>query len=64
MAGRSIQELREELNELMREQIASLKKETFGGLNSDEIRQQEERLKRIRELSADYLVALKKRNDP
>jgi hypothetical protein len=62
MASRSIQELREELSRLMEDQIASLKRERFGGLSPDEIRQREERLKQIREVSADYLAALK-RND-
>jgi hypothetical protein len=62
MASRSIKELREELGRLMEEQIASLKRERFGGLSPGEIRQREERLKRIREVSADYLAALK-RND-
>jgi hypothetical protein len=63
MTGRSIKELREELGRLMEEQIASLKRERFGGLSPPEMRQAEERLKRIREVSADYLAALK-RNDP
>ncbi|MGC2193535.1 MAG: hypothetical protein WA628_02590 [Terriglobales bacterium] len=54
------QELREELNRLMIEQIESLKKQTFGGLDAEEMRQQEERLKRIREVSADFLAALKR----
>jgi hypothetical protein len=62
MAGRSIKELREELSRLMSEQIASLKGERYGGLSPSERREAEERLKRIREVSADYLAALK-RND-
>jgi hypothetical protein len=60
MDGRSTEEIREELEELMREQIASLKAETFGGLTEKELREQQERLKRIRELSADFLSAVKK----
>jgi hypothetical protein len=60
MGGRSVQELREELSRLMREQIESLKAQTFGGLNADELRAQADRLKRIREVSADFLEALKK----
>ena len=63
MASRAIHELREELRKLMEEQIESLKRERFGGLSPSEIRVGEERLKRIREVSADYLIALK-RNDP
>jgi hypothetical protein len=44
MTGRSIKELREELGRLMEEQIASLKRERFGGLSPPEMRQAEERL--------------------
>lgn len=63
MQSRTTKQLREELNRLMLEEIASLKKQTFGGLSEEEIRHQEARLKRIREVSADFLAALK-RNDP
>jgi hypothetical protein len=63
MANRTTKELREELGELMREHIESLKSETFLKPSEEEVRRQEERLKRIREVSADYLAALK-RNDP
>ena len=61
MSSRSTKELQEELNRLMLEQIDSLNKETFIGLTPAELRQQEERLKRIREVSADFLQALKRR---
>jgi hypothetical protein len=44
----------------MREQVESLRKETFGGLRAEELHQQEERLKKIREVSADYLAVLKR----
>jgi hypothetical protein len=60
MVGPSIRELRNELNRLMRDQIESLKQQTFGGLSEDELRQQEARLKRIREVSADFLAVLKR----
>lgn len=60
MASRTAEELRDQLNRLLKEEIESLKKQTFGGLNQEELREQEERLKRIRELSADYLAALKR----
>lgn len=63
MADRSAKEIRDELNRLMVEQIASLERETFGGISPEELRQQEARLKRIREVSAEFLAALK-RNDP
>lgn len=61
MAERSLEELHDELNRLMLEHIESVGNETFTGLNEKELRQQEERLKRIREVSADYLAALKRR---
>jgi len=60
MPGHSVEELRGELNRLMREQVESLRKETFGGLGAEELHQQEERLKKIREVSADYLAALQR----
>ena len=60
MSGRSVKELRDELNRLMREQVESLQKETFGGLGEVELKQQEERLKKIREVSADFLAALRR----
>jgi hypothetical protein len=63
MESRTIKGMRKELDRLMLEQIQSMKQQTFGGLSAEEIRQPEERLNRIRELSADYLVALK-RKDP
>ena len=59
MAGRSLEEIRDELERLMMEQIESLKGQTFGGLSQEELRKQDERLKRIREVSADFLSALK-----
>jgi hypothetical protein len=60
MESSNAEELRDQLNRLLMEEIESLKKQTFGGLNEEELREQEERLKRIRELSADYLAALKR----
>jgi len=57
--NRRVQELRDELQRLMLEQIESLQAQTFGGLNAEELRKQEERLKRIREVSADLMSALK-----
>jgi len=58
--GHDLEKLREELNRLMMEEIACLKQQTFGGLNAEELRQQEERLKRIREVSADFIAALQR----
>ena len=60
MVGTDVEKLRDELARLMQEQIESLKKETFGPLNPDELLQQGERLKRIREVSADFIAALKR----
>jgi hypothetical protein len=60
MSGTDIEKLRDELARLMQEQIECLKKGTFGLLNPDELRQQSERLKRIREVSADFVSALKR----
>lgn len=59
MNGRRLQQIREELQRLMLEQVESLKAQTFGGLSEEELREQDERLNRIRELSADLLSALK-----
>ena len=62
MDSRSPEELRDELSRLMLEQIESVDAETFLGKPDEEaLRQQEERLKRIREVSAAFLAALKRR---
>ncbi len=60
MDRRSTAELRDELHRLMTEQMESLQKQTFIWLDETEVKQQEERLKRIREMSADFLAALKR----
>jgi hypothetical protein len=57
---RSITEIREELERLMLKQVDMLKKQAFAGLNEKESREQRELLKRIREVSADYVAALKR----
>jgi hypothetical protein len=59
MTGRSSDELRDELSLLMAEHIASVKTQTFGGLDEIALRIQELRLRKIREVAADYLAALK-----
>jgi len=43
----------------MEEQVDSLKAQTFIGISQEELRNQDERLKRIREVSADLLALLK-----
>ena len=55
MGRQNVEQIRAELRRLMTEQLASLQSRTFLGLDEDEIRREEERLKRIRELSADFL---------
>jgi hypothetical protein len=60
MSRANVEQLRDELNRLMRDQIASLKKQTFGGLNEQELQEQQERLERIRHVSADFLAAVKR----
>ena len=61
MGGRSVEELRHELNRLMVEHIKSLEAQQFlGRVDEEEYRQHEDRLKRIREVSADYLAELKR----
>lgn len=59
MGHQRIQELRDELQKLMAEQIENLKAQTFGGIDEEAMRQQDARLKRIREVSADFIAALK-----
>ncbi len=60
MDRRGVEELREELGRLMQEHLESLNQQTFGGLTDELLLQQEERLKRIREVSAEFLAALKR----
>jgi hypothetical protein len=57
--NRRLEELREELSKLMREQLESLKAQTVCEISAEELRRQDERLKRIREVSADFLFVLK-----
>ncbi len=63
MGERRIKEIREELKRLMLQQVDMLKKQAFVGRNEKESREQQELLKRIREVSADYLAALKRTNE-
>jgi hypothetical protein len=60
MDGSSVEKLSEELERLMREQIDSLARQTFLGINAEELQRERERLQRIREVSADFLEALKR----
>jgi hypothetical protein len=60
MDGPNVEELRDELERLMREHIDSMAKQTFLGISSEDLRQEKERMQRIREVSADFLEALKR----
>lgn len=55
-----IKEIRDELERLMREQIESLQEQTFLGISEKDLQAEKERLRRIREVSAEFLEALKK----
>jgi hypothetical protein len=60
MDGPSVEKLRDELTRLMLEHIESMKTRTFLGIGPEEVRREKERLQRIREVSADFLEALKR----
>ena len=60
MDGPNVEELRDELERLMRDHIDSMAKQTFLGISPEDLRQEKERMKRIREVSADFLEALKR----
>ena len=60
MDGSSVEQLRDELERLMREHIESTQKRTFLGITPEELLQEKERMQRIREVSADFLEALKR----
>jgi hypothetical protein len=60
MDGSKLEQLRDELEHLMQEHIESMKTRTFLGISPQELQQEKERMQRIREVSADYLEALKK----
>jgi hypothetical protein len=60
MDGPNVEELRDELERLMREHIDSMAKQTFLGISPEDVRQEKERMQRIREVSADFLEALKR----
>jgi hypothetical protein len=60
MDGPNVEELRDELERLMREHIDSMAKQTFLGITPEDLGQEKERMQRIREVSADFLEALKR----
>jgi hypothetical protein len=56
----NVQELRDELARLMREHIDSMARQTFLGITPEQLRQETERMQRIRQVSAELLEALKR----
>ena len=60
MDGPNVEELRDELERLMRDHIESMAKQTFLGISPEDLRQEKERMQRIREVSAAFLEALKR----
>jgi len=60
MDGPNVEELRDELERLMRDHIDNMAKQTFLGISPEDLRQEKERMQRIREVSADFLEALKR----
>jgi hypothetical protein len=60
MDGPNVEELRDELERLMREHIDSMAKQTFLGISPEDLHREKERMQRIREVSADFLEALRR----
>jgi hypothetical protein len=60
MDGASVDKLRDELERLMKEHIEATERRTFLGITPEEVLQEKRRLERIREVSAEFLKALKK----
>ena len=60
MEDPSVGKLRDELERLMREHIESMQRESFLGISPEDLHREKERMQRIREVSADFLEALKR----
>jgi hypothetical protein len=58
VSERTAKELSEELKRLLSEHLEHMGKRIFTGESEDEYQEEETRLRRIREVSADYLSAL------
>ena len=56
----TVEQLRDELTRLMQEHIESMQKRTFLGIGPEDMDLEKQRLQRIREVSADFLEALKR----
>jgi hypothetical protein len=62
MDNRRLKQISDELERLMQEQVESLQRQTFLGITAEELSCERERLKQIREVSAEFLEALKKKS--
>jgi hypothetical protein len=60
MTDRTAQELGEELERLMREHLEHLRNQTFTWVSEEEYQKEEVLLRRIREVCADYLIAIRR----
>jgi hypothetical protein len=59
MNSATVEKLRDELERLMQEHIEAMERRTFIGITEEEVLQEQKRLERIREVSADFLAALR-----
>jgi hypothetical protein len=59
-----LEKLKKQLHQIMLEQSESLSQRTFLGINDEELHREEQRIRRIRELSAAFLKALHHRHSP
>jgi hypothetical protein len=60
MKRRRVDELKQELQKLMQEHVENLKKREFLAGTKEQLQKEEELLTRIREVSADYIVAMRR----
>jgi hypothetical protein len=63
VSERTAKELSEELGRLLSEHLEHIRKETFTWVSENEYQQEEARLRRIREVAADYLIALRSQTE-
>jgi hypothetical protein len=64
MKRRRVDELKQELQKLMQEHVENLKKREFLAGTKEQLQNEEELLTRIREVSADYIVAMRRHLSP
>jgi hypothetical protein len=60
MKRRRVDELKQELQKLMQEHVENLKKREFLAGTKEQLQNEEELLTRIRDVSADYIVAMRR----